>query len=176
MKCLISLVVTIDMNERYGLWLIIIGVLLFVSLFFSYLISRKIDNPTVQTQDKISESIVGCYVFINDNNIYTLNIDNQVADEVSGTLSFDNYGFDSSSGKIEGRFDGEILFGNYIFHAEGMDSEREVIFKKNGQDFIQGSGEIINRGNIDVFKDLASIEFDPVRLFEKTIDCNYSQK
>lgn len=161
------------MNERYSFWFTIIGLLLLIVLFLSYSVFKKEDNKNnnLNSEEKI-ESVLGCYVFINNKNVYTLTIDNQINNQISGTLSFDNYGFDSSYGEIIGTYDGSILFANYIFHSEGMDSEREVIFKNINGNFVRGFGPILNNGNKDVFEDLNKIDFDSDNTFVKNDNCS----
>jgi hypothetical protein len=115
--------------------------------------NRKTVSPPVQTS-----SIVGCYVAHNANDVYTLHIESEQAGAVSGTLAFDNFDKDSSSGSLNGTYKNNILLGDYAFRSEGMDSVMQVVFKKSGNDFIRGYGPVNQDGTR--FTDTNNITYD----------------
>ncbi|MES2622983.1 MAG: hypothetical protein V4576_01085 [Patescibacteria group bacterium] len=86
-------------------------------------------------------SIKGCYVATIDKDVYTLQVVTQKGKQVDGILSFKNAGMDSSSGTFAGTYSDKILFAEYAFEAEGTKSVVNVIFKKDGDAFIRGTGE-----------------------------------
>jgi hypothetical protein len=65
---------------------------------------------------------------------------------------------------------GDTLFANYTFTSEGMLSYREVAFLKKENSFLLGSGEIMNTGNRDVFRNREEIEFSD-RVLLKNVAC-----
>jgi hypothetical protein len=121
-----------------------------------------------QTQPVLSDSIVGCYVNHNDKNVYTLSILNQTNSAVSGTMEYNNFQFDSSSGNFNGTYSNNILLGDYSFTSEGMDSVRQLIFKRIGNDFIIGEGDYTNNGDKQVFSDISNITWNPIYTFIST--------
>ncbi|MFZ3012030.1 MAG: hypothetical protein WA060_03505 [Minisyncoccia bacterium] len=123
--------------------------------------------PSVGTGD----SIVGCYVAHLQKDIYTLVIQSAEKGAVFGMLAYNNYQKDSSSGSFEGTFADGILLGNYSFDSEGMHSDRQVIFKKIDDSFIQGFGDVKVAESTETFTDIANITYDPKLTFTKSKDC-----
>jgi len=117
----------------------------------------------------IAHPIVGCYAVVFNKDVYTLNIQSQSGENFSGTLAFKNWEKDSSSGTFVGTYKDEILLGDYSFQSEGTYSVMQVIFKKTGDDFIRGYGEVKNEGTR--FVDTNNITYDsssPLSVFKKT--------
>jgi hypothetical protein len=144
---------------------IVIIVLLGTGLF--YLTNTKKQNQTNKS------TLLGCYVAKIAKDIYTLNIQSVNGESVSGILAYNNYQKDSSSGTFSGTFSNDLLIGNYVFDSEGMKSTSQVVFKKDGDNFIQGFGPInvdINENKI-TFKDLAGLSFEPKLSFIKLENC-----
>ena len=106
----------------------------------------------------------GCYVANLSKDVYTLNIQSQIGDEVSGILVFKNFEKDSSSGPFVGTLKDGILLADYTFQSEGMTSKMKVIFKKQGNAFLRGYGEMNASG--DNFADLNKITFDTSYIFQ----------
>lgn len=135
--------------------------------------SMPLEAPINSTEeDAISESqpgdnLLGCYVAGKDQDVYTLSLDSYENGQVSGTLEFDNYQRDSSSGIFEGSYEEGILMGEYSFHSEGMYSEMQVIFKQQGEDFVRGYGELTNSGTEFADTNAINYEVDELSLFEK---------
>ncbi len=116
-------------------------------------------------------SIVGCYVATLSKDVYTLNIESEKDGAVTGMLAFNNYQKDSSSGSFSGTFANDILQGNYSFDSEGMHSDRQVIFKKTGNNFVEGFGEVSVVGGKEVFSNPSLVTYDPKSTFIKLPDC-----
>ncbi|WP_309640325.1 hypothetical protein [Flavobacterium sp.] len=78
-----------------------------------------------------------------------------------GKLSYDYFEKDHSEGTLVGAFHGDTLVGKYSFHSEGVMSVREVIFLKQGKNYIEGFGPVTddNHGNV-VFQNLKAIQFN----------------
>ena len=104
------------------------------------------------------ENITGCYVARLGKDIYTLEITSQEERLVNGTLRFKNFEKDSSSGTLQGTYNNDIILGTYAFQSEGMDSEIEVAFKKTGDNFIRGYGDMSTSTN--KFMDIDAIKYD----------------
>ena len=78
-----------------------------------------------------------------------------------GKLSYDYFEKDRSEGTLVGAFHGDTLIGKYSFHSEGVISVREVIFLKQGKNYIEGFGPVTDdhRGKV-VFQNLKAIQFN----------------
>ncbi len=110
------------------------------------------------TTNQPSDTIVGCYTATTGKDLYTLHIKNQDASLVSGSLAFKNFEKDSSTGTFAGSYTDGVLFGNYTFASEGTTSVMQVIFKKQGSDFVRGYGDVNADGT--KFTDLSKITYD----------------
>lgn len=119
--------------------------------------SNNTDNE-IPTND-----IEGCYVAGSANDVYTLNVQNLQGQNVLGTLSFKNFQKDSSSGSISGTYNGQVLLADYSFNSEGVASVMQVIFKKSGDSFIRGYGEMNSDGTR--FANLNNITYESTPLF-----------
>ncbi len=117
------------------------------------------------------DSVLGCYVSKLAKDVYTLKINNQVDDKFSGVLAFNNYEKDSSSGIFAGMYRDGILLGDYLFSSEGVDSQMQVVFKKDGDAFVRGYGPTILEGNSISFENLSGVNFDTNSTFAKDEDC-----
>lgn len=117
-------------------------------------------NEPVAPEPQTTSSIQGCYVARQSKDVYTLKVDKIENNQVSGTLSYQNYQKDSSQGSLDGTYNGEMLVGDYAFRSEGMDSVRQVAFKKTDDGFIQGFGEIQMQDGKERLVDLNNLSYD----------------
>lgn len=130
------------------------------------------DNMGSNPQNGTSNTTLGgCYVDKLGKDVYTLKIDSAENSKVSGMLAFNNYQKDSSSGAFTGTFSEGILLGNYSFDSEGMHSDRQVIFKKVGDNLIEGFGPVKVVGDKEVFEDTSKVTYDPKSTFVKSPNC-----
>lgn len=115
-------------------------------------------------------SIEGCYVARLSKDVYILNIQSENEGQIAGTLAYNNFEKDSSRGIINGTFSNNLLIAEYAFSSEGMDSIRQVAFKKTGDNFVQGFGPVTVEGSRESFVDLTQVTFTNSPIFEKS-DC-----
>jgi len=130
---------------------------------------RPVTTKTFPTPEE-RLPITGCYFARISNDLYILNIESEEEGRVKGTLAFNNFEKDSSSGTFDGTYKDGILLGDYAFRSEGMDSVMEVIFKKSGEDFIRGVGPVDETGT--KFANLDEITYNPgspLFLFKKGV-------
>ena len=55
---------------------------------------------------------------------------------------------------------GDVLVADYRFQSEGMTSARQVAFKKQGDGFVEGFGEVFTDSNGVQFKSVDSLQFN----------------
>lgn len=110
-----------------------------------------------------------CYSFNNgkDSIAMSIEIENNKA---KGDLKFDYYEKDSNTGKFVGILNGDTLWANYTFISEGIESNREIVFLKQGDMWIQGYGEIMEKNNAFAFVNHEDIRFDNNFALEK-VEC-----
>ena len=142
----------------------IIGVAIFA---WSQNKTEVVNTPPLSSEQ--TSSIAGCYAAVTGKDIYTLRIESQEGENFSGTLAFKNFQKDSSSGTFVGTYRNGILLGDYAFRSEGMDSVMQVAFKRVGDNFIRGYGEVSMTGNR--FADVNKLTYDAsssLSVFKKT--------
>lgn len=157
------------MRNKTVLILVIILILLVggVALYFTSS-TTTVENNINQPTPIDTSSIEGCYVTKLAKDVYTMNILSEDNGVVDASLAYNNFEKDSSSGPLIGTFDGSILIGNYSFDSEGMHSNRQVIFKKVGNNFVQGFGPAKTVEDKEVFTDTNSITYDSKSTFVKS--------
>jgi hypothetical protein len=159
--------------KKFLIIILIIIIALFVIVKISR-VSRKESAPSSSSATPITPplaseaDITGCYVLRLAKDVYMLHIQSHDQSMVSGTLEFDNFEKDSSQGTMNGTYKDSILLVDYAFQSEGVDSLREVIFKREGDGFVEGFGPIIvsDEGKT-VFVDTSTITFDPKYTFAR---------
>ncbi len=114
-------------------------------------------------------SVLGCYMASLSKDVYTMNITSQNDKQISGMLSFKNFEKDSSKGTFLGVYNGGLLVADYFFSSEGIDSKMQVIFRKDGNNFVRGFGPMDKSG--EKFADFNNIKFDSKQTFAPSADC-----
>jgi hypothetical protein len=153
---------------------IILSVIIIIALgLIVYFINNKKEEkieiiPTVVKGD----SVVGCYVSKLAKDFYTLEIESDNNGNIVGRVAFNNFEKDSSSGIFKGTLSGDVLLGNYYFSSEGMNSNRQLIFKKDNNNFIEGFGEVKSLGDTESFINTQNITYDPKMTFIKSDNCS----
>jgi len=95
----------------------------------------------------------------------------QDGQEVSGTLLFDNYEKDGSSGTVRGLVQDSICRLVYDFHSEGMKSVMEVHFLLRDSTLVRGIGDMEVRQDTAAYVQPQSLSFPPEEAW-KRVDCN----
>jgi len=128
----------------------------------------KIDS-TIVSNAATPQNAVACYQYIKNRDTATLTIKTE-GSQVSGSLGYNLYEKDKNSGTFSGLVKGDTIIADYTFHSEGKISVREIALLKQGDQFLEGFGDIqeIN-GNVK-FKDISKLKFDNSVVFSK-INC-----
>jgi hypothetical protein len=101
---------------------------------------------------------MNCYRYIHNRDTVLLNTI-YINGSVTGTLVYNFYEKDKNKGTIQGKMTGDILFADYSFSSEGIQSVRPITFRKIGENFIEGYGETENTNGKTFFKDPDSLNF-----------------
>jgi hypothetical protein len=113
-----------------------------------------VDPPKMETLNSVLPT--GCYVFNDSKNVISFEItDNKT--EIKGILAYSLAEKDRNSGSFTGQLDNGILIGTYTFQSEGTESTRQVAFKINGNQLVEGYGEMNADGA--TFKDTNALTF-----------------
>lgn len=146
---------------------LILILLVLIIGYFAFSANKK----TNEQSNEMASSIIGCYVAGNSKDVYTMNVKSQTGENITGTLNFNNYQKDSSSGSFTGTYKEGVILADYTFASEGTTSEMEVIFKKVGEDFIRGYGDVNSDGVKFVDTTNITYESNDLSLFKKS-QCN----
>ena len=110
---------------------------------------------------------IDCYVYESNGSKISLQIIS-IDDEVSGKLTYSLLEKDTNRGTFTGIFENNILWANYTFLSEGIESTREVAFLLKDGKLIEGYGEIEVDGAMTTFKDKDALSFSSTMPLNKT--------
>jgi len=128
----------------------------------------KIDS-TIVSNAATPQNAVACYQYIKNRDTATLTIKTE-SSQVSGSLGYNLYEKDKNSGTFSGLVKGDTIIADYTFHSEGKVSVREIALLKQGDQFIEGFGDVEEiKGHVK-FKDISKLKFDNSVVFSK-INC-----
>ncbi len=102
---------------------------------------------------------VSCYIYLSHEDTVSMTL-HFLGDEVTGNLNYTIFEKDINKGALSGHMKGDTLFATYRFMSEGENSERQVVFLKKENKWIEGSGEIDPKTGISTFENKKSIVFD----------------
>lgn len=119
-------------------------------------------NNKTGLQDKLD---LGCYQYNDGKNLVVMEIKG-LKNGVSGDLGYSLDGKDSNRGTFSGKLENNLLFAEYTFISEGMESKREVAFKVEEGKLIEGYGELNENGT--AFKDRTTIKYTSEMPLEKS--------
>ena len=136
---------------------------LFILIIFLFSCNESNNNETEKIFDtdttltdsaevKENVDLSGCYMRVTGRDTLLLRI-NQNGDDITGTLEFDNYQKDSSSGSLKGKKSADgLIHVYYDFFAEGMRSVREMYFKPGNKKLTMATGDMDYSGDTAIFK------------------------
>lgn len=129
------------------------------------------DTSVVEQADTLAVAPAnGCYRLIVKRDTMVVNIQQQ-GNAITGSMVFDNYEKDGSSGTIQGTIEGDIIKVWYDFQSEGMRSFMEVYFKLQQESLIRGLGTVATRGDTSFYSNPADIRFTEEMVYRK-ISCD----
>lgn len=122
-------------------------------------------------ESRKTEQITGCYLASLSKDKYSLRITHQNGIYVSAEIAFENAQKDSSRGAFYGKFSDGILSGTYFFSSEGMNSRRELFFKRDGKGFYSGFGPVEVVGDFERLVRPLALTWDKSYMYELSTNC-----
>jgi hypothetical protein len=107
-------------------------ILITIGFIFSVLLPKIFPNET---------NLATCYHGIVGNSNSLIQISEQSASDIKGSLLFQNYEKDSSYGDFVGKYEDNKLTASFTYQSEGAESVREIIFTRDGKN-LSGDGFI----------------------------------
>ncbi|TCD07063.1 hypothetical protein EZ449_14830 [Pedobacter frigidisoli] len=126
----------------------------------------KIDS-TIVTNSENQVDAKECFQFIKNRDTASLSI-NKTDNTVKGNLSYNFYEKDKNAGTISGLVKGDTIIADYTFQSEGTKSVREVVWLKQGNQLIEGFGDVQEVDGKTKFKDISKLKFGASMVFSKT--------
>lgn len=115
--------------------------LLFAGLLASCAPRNTETDPSIDKKATTVHAVTQqCYRYATVNDTIELKII-QKGDSVTGTLVYMLKEKDKNRGTIQGIMKDGILMADYTFQSEGVQSIRQVVFKKEGNSFVEGYGD-----------------------------------
>ena len=101
------------------------------------------DKKSSQQAEAKPASSIRCYSYTTTADTILLKVID-TGNLITGTLVYALKEKDKNTGTIQGNMKGDILLADYKFMSEGIQSTRQVAFKKEGNTFVEGYGDFKN--------------------------------
>ncbi|MFT3934422.1 MAG: hypothetical protein QM726_12445 [Chitinophagaceae bacterium] len=98
------------------------------------------DSSNSQQENTTKDSPMNCYRYASATDTISLKLIH-VGEFITGLLVYSLKEKDKNKGTIQGNMRGDILVAKYTFMSEGIQSTRQVAFKKEGNSFVEGYGD-----------------------------------
>lgn len=133
------------------------------------LLKPNMEEEIVPVADKNNTSLqLGCYEYITDRDMVKMEITKIEGNTITAKLNYAYAEKDKNEGTFIGILEDDTLIGNYTFMSEGIQSVRDLAFKVNGDEIVEGYGELNDDGT--TFKDTSKINYQSTNPLKKT-DC-----
>ncbi|MDB5195955.1 MAG: hypothetical protein JWP88_325 [Flaviaesturariibacter sp.] len=110
--------------------------------------------------------VTGCYTWTKDGDTCTLSL-NLKDSTVTGELAYRWKEKDRNSGTLKGVVRDSLIYADYTFQSEGMSSVREVIFKMQGDQLLEATGDRTERGNKVIYSNPSALQFTSMPALKK---------
>ncbi len=118
-----------------------------------------------------TSSLAGCYTAILDKDTSELVLQHLGgAISVSGELQITNFEKDKNTGTLNGEIKDDLIVGWYKFFSEGKSSVRQIVFKIDGDNLLEGYGDITMSGDTVLFSNIVALNYLKDKPFVKR-DC-----
>lgn len=136
---------------------------------------QTVQEDSTRTDSAVSDSIAapvadtvlsGCYSMMVNRDTSSLQMQVK-GNQATGSISYNLSGKDRNDGTFEGEISNDRLSGWYLFRSEGLMSVRQVVFRI-GQGYLwPATGEVMERNDTAMFRDINKLSFDTSRAFVK---------
>jgi hypothetical protein len=152
---------------------VILFSVVFVSIFVSCKKGKEIKQSPISSEEKVVEQSASeeCFSAILKKDTVFMSLKLKGNQITSGKLNYNYFEKDKNEGTLAGEIKGDTLFAKYTFISEGVTSNRQVVFLKKGNTYVEGYGDIEddNNGNV-IFKNIKQLNFEGNVVLSK-IDC-----
>lgn len=127
-------------------------------------------EPEMETEAEMEETDelqLGCYEYNADGNVVKMKITNIEGNNVEGNLSYALAEKDKNTGTFKGTLNDDKVIGKYRFMSEGVESVRDIAFKVEKDQLVEGFGDLDETGT--TFTDTNSIRYNSTTPWQKTV-------
>ena len=124
-----------------GYW-IQVGATFFSSIDEAIPLVKSAFESLLTIEEASNKNVIGCYFTNAETQLSILNITNHEHTSVTAQLILKPFQKDMAKGTFAGNYENGVLHGIYTFQSEGVESERELFFKRNGGAFVPGYGPV----------------------------------
>lgn len=142
------------------------NILILLTLLYS---CRNASQESTSGKSKTKSDVLNCYKYLDNKDTIILKTI-KVNGFITGTLVYKLYEKGANKGTIQGKMQGNILIADYSLISESAQSVRQIAFKKVGNDYIEGHGEMENHDGKSIFKNTDSLKYDQ-SIILKTFNC-----
>lgn len=129
----------------------------------------ELDERAMDLEDDVIDNLeLGCYVYKLNGNDLKIEVTRIEGDAVNANLYYAYAEKDKNTGTFSGNLHGDILLGKYTFMSEGTESVRDVAFKVENGQLVEGFGDLEESGT--KFKDVTNITYSTTTPWKKA-DC-----
>ena len=139
-------------------------IILLVVVSFTFLACKKeekqetTDEMKSEMPQEATAASTECYEFVKGKD--TISGTFLIQDNtVTGDLKYNLFQKDKNAGTITGTIIGDTLLADYSFISEGITSVRQIVFLRKNKTLTEGFGEIEEKENKMVLKDLKKVNF-----------------
>lgn len=140
----------------------------FAAFILLFSCNDKQTNRVEKESANNNSDLINCYKYINKSDTVILKTI-EVGKSITGTLEYYFKGKDRMQGTIQGFMRNELLIADYTCFLKDM-PVRQVVFKQDGETFIEGIGDTINTVERTFFKNTDSLSFLNSNVLSK-IEC-----
>ena len=127
------------------------------------------DRNQKESDQQTQSNLVNCYRYTNNNDTIILRTIN-VGEAITGILVYKFRQKEQEGGTIRGGMRGDLLIVNFTSFSGEDQSVRQVVFKKLGNDFIEGHGETEKKDDRLVYKNIDSLVFKDAVILSR-VEC-----
>lgn len=112
------------------------------------------------------QQVAGCYTAVSGRDTAGLRLEERDSN-LNGALSYNYYEKDRNEGSFQGEVQDGMLTGWYLFRSEGVMSFRQVAWQIRGSELWPATGEMEQRNDTMLFRDIKAVRFDSSLVFRK---------
>lgn len=126
---------------------------------------KETEQESKMAESNLTSLEKGCYIYSGNGDLVKFEITEMNDKNVKGNLSYAYAEKDKNVGTFEGAVNGDKLFGTYTFMSEGVQSTRDLAFKIEKDQIVEGFGDLNADGT--TFKDTTTINYNSTTPWQK---------